>query len=99
MPMLLGSHSSGSRDVARVLPDGRARPRGIPGQFAIEARFWTDAYRTDVMNTACNVRAAIVHALKERGVELQNADFRGVGPGDAERWHALSGGKTEASLP
>jgi small-conductance mechanosensitive channel len=53
-----------------------------PGQFSIEARFWTDASRRDFVNMSCDVRAAIVDALKEMGIEMPNPDLRRIATAD-----------------
>jgi small-conductance mechanosensitive channel len=42
----------------------------------IEARFWADSHRTNLMNTASAARVAILHTLKEAGIQLPDPDQR-----------------------
>ena len=57
-----------------------------PTSLEVEARFWTDSHRTDFMNTASEVRVAILAALLEAGIALPQPDKRTLVPGDPERW-------------
>lgn len=66
--------------------------------LALEARFWTDARRTDFMNTSCNVRAAILQTFKAAGVQMPSLDGRTLSPGDPERWRAVFAGKAESGF-
>jgi len=44
----------------------------------LEARFWADSHRTNLMNTASAARVAILRALKEAGIQLPDPDQRVV---------------------
>lgn len=47
-----------------------------PNCIQVEARFWTDSQRTNLMNAASAARVAILRALKEAGIQLPDPDQR-----------------------
>jgi len=47
-----------------------------PNCIQVEARFWTDSRRTNLMNAASAARVAILRALKETGIQLPDPDQR-----------------------
>lgn len=49
-----------------------------PDCLQLEARFWAESRRTNLMNTASAVRVAIVRALKDAGIQLPDPDQRVV---------------------
>jgi small-conductance mechanosensitive channel len=44
----------------------------------LEARFWADSHRTNLMNTASAARIAILRALREAGIQLHDPERRVV---------------------
>ena len=70
-------------DTVRLLPEAAATPPPSmrlldlhPNCIQVEARFWTDSRRTNLMNAASAARVAILQALKEAGVQLPDPDQR-----------------------
>ncbi len=69
-----------------VTPAPSMRLRDLsPTGLQIEARFWTDSHRTNLMNTASAARIAILRALNDAGVRLPDPDQRlvTIGAGSA----------------
>jgi small-conductance mechanosensitive channel len=70
-------------DTVRSVPGVAATPPPSmrlkdlhPKYMQLEARFWTDSQRTNLMNAASAARAAILRALKEAGIQLPDPDER-----------------------
>lgn len=63
--------------VARPAPSMRLR-EFREEHLQIEARFWADSHRTNLMNTASEARVAIVQRLKAAGIQLPDPDQRRV---------------------
>lgn len=74
-----------ARDAAQkaegVLPEPspsiRVRELG-PADVVLEARFWADSRRSDLVATQSNVRAALIAAFQEAGIALPTPDLRRV---------------------
>ena len=70
-------------DTVRSVPGVAATPPPSmrlcdlrPGCLQLEARFWAESRRTNLMNTASAARVAIVRALKEADIQLPDPDQR-----------------------
>lgn len=77
-----------------VLPDPPAsvRVRDLTSSdVLVEARYWADSRRTDFMDTASSVRASIIAALKDAGVELPDPAVRVLVPREHDQWQAALG--------
>ena len=70
-------------------PSMRVRDLSLEG-VELEARFWTDSHRTNLMNTASAARVAILRSLKEAGIRLPDPDQRlvTIGPDSARAANA-----------
>jgi small-conductance mechanosensitive channel len=70
-------------------PSMRLRDLSQDG-LQLEARFWADSHRTNLMNTASAARVAILRALKEAVIRLPDPDQRlvTIEPGSARTTNA-----------
>ena len=56
--------------------------------IVLEARYWADSRRSDYLDTASAVRAAVVDALRGAGVGLPEPDVRFLAPRHPAAWRA-----------
>jgi small-conductance mechanosensitive channel len=80
------------RDTAQNTPGVAADPPAYaqigelnPADVQMEVRFWTDSRRADFITTSCNVRTAVLLALRGAGVKLPDGTV-GVAPREVDAW-------------